>query len=93
MPQVYNRLVGGYPKDAVYVGRPTRWGNPFTVKIHGRAECLALYGKWIFEPQQDYLRAAMKRELRGKNLLCWCEPLPCHAHLILKIANSEEADL
>lgn len=33
---------------------------------------------------------AVKRELKGKNLMCWC-PLgePCHADILLQIANSE----
>jgi hypothetical protein len=37
----------------------------------------------VFRPA--HLRAV----LRGKNLACWC-PLdgPCHAELLLKIANS-----
>lgn len=29
-----------------------------------------------------------RRELRGKNLACWCRPgAPCHADLLLEIAN------
>lgn len=32
--------------------------------------------------------ALLQRELRGKNLACWCPPgAPCHAEVILKIAN------
>jgi hypothetical protein len=27
-------------------------------------------------------------ELRGKDLVCWCEPLRCHCNSILKKANS-----
>lgn len=32
----------------------------------------------------------IRKELRGKNLACWC-PLdqPCHAAVLLKIANAE----
>lgn len=30
----------------------------------------------------------VKRELRGKNLACWCKPgTPCHADVLLEIAN------
>jgi hypothetical protein len=36
------------------------------------------------------LRARIKRELRGKNLACWCEPgAPCHADVLMKVANQE----
>jgi len=26
-------------------------------------------------------------ELRGKDLVCWCAPLPCHADILLELAN------
>lgn len=36
------------PEGAVYVGRPTRWGNPFRVGIHGEAgECVEKFRKSI----------------------------------------------
>ena len=32
--------------------------------------------------------AEIKRELRGKNLACWCpDGGPCHADVLLEIAN------
>ena len=93
------------PPDTIYVGRPTKWGNPFEVgKQHGtREECLRRYrllalgylaismGVEQVRPQEA-THAAMceaRRELRGKNLACWC-PLgkPCHADVLLEIANS-----
>lgn len=44
MPKVYNQRDKKIPKDAVYVGRPTMWGNPFIVGEHGtREEVVALY--------------------------------------------------
>lgn len=27
-------------------------------------------------------------ELRGKNLACWCPPGPCHADVLLELANA-----
>ncbi len=30
----------------------------------------------------------VKRELRGKNLACWCKESPCHADVLLEVANS-----
>lgn len=31
------------------------------------------------------------KELRGKNLACWCKPgAPCHADVLLELANREE---
>ncbi len=31
------------PPNTVYVGRPTKWGNPFSVDEFGRTRCIALY--------------------------------------------------
>ena len=34
-------------------------------------------------------KALIKKELKGKNLMCWCkEGEPCHGDILLKIANS-----
>jgi hypothetical protein len=34
----------------------------------------------------------VRRELRGKNLACWCKPgEPCHAAVLLKLANDPQA--
>ena len=30
----------------------------------------------------------IKHELKGKDLVCWCAPQPCHADVLLEIANS-----
>lgn len=76
------------PEDAVYVGRPTKWGNPH--RFGGRDLCVRRYkatlstNPWTFPTREDICT-----ELRGKNLCCWC-PLdkPCHADVLLEIANS-----
>jgi hypothetical protein len=37
-------------------------------------------------------RADIARDLRGKNLACWCKPgEPCHADVLLDLANAEPA--
>jgi hypothetical protein len=90
------------PPNTVYVGRPTRWGNPFIyVDGLGLHERLHLYRRWLaglYPPASDkmfqYLRDRGQKardslaELRGKNLACWC-PLdqPCHADVLLELAN------
>lgn len=35
----------------------------------------------------DYLRS-MLPDLRGKNLACWCKESPCHADVLLELANA-----
>lgn len=77
------------PKGAIYVGRPTRWGNPWRVGIDGDpAHCVALYREELVS--YGYLSNEELSELRGKDLMCWC-PLDqqCHADVLLEIANKE----
>lgn len=91
-PQVYSRRKGATPppSDAVYVGRPTIYGNPFVVGVDGQqGDCVELYRKWIFDSEQDWLRLAIRDNLKGRNLECWCKPLPCHADVLLEIANGQ----
>ena len=47
MPQVYNKRLKNYPIEAVYIGRPSIWGNPFVVEVFGRELAVALYDNMI----------------------------------------------
>jgi len=81
------------PTGTIYVGRPTRWGNPFTFKgtaPEARHTAVAQYEDWLKQPSQTGLVDEICRELAGKDLACWC-PLdkPCHADILLKVANEE----
>lgn len=92
MPKVYNKRHKNVPKDAVYVGRPTKWGNPFVIGVDGnREEVIAKYKKWLEEEglkdYASYGSVVIRTELRGKDLLCWCAPKACHADVLLEIAN------
>jgi hypothetical protein len=77
------------PEGAVYVGRPTRWGNRFGHdNTHAsRAGAVRLFRLWVAE-HPEYADA-VRAELAGKTLACWC-PLDqaCHAAVLLEIANS-----
>lgn len=89
-PRVWNKREN-HPTDAVYVGRPSKWGNPFTIgPNHDRAEVIRAFRDWLNNtPVGRRLCAEARAELRGKHLVCWCAPLPCHADLLLEIANAE----
>lgn len=93
-PVVLNKRTAttGELVNAVYVGRPTKWGNPFklgdinpsTGLPFTREEVIAAYRAFILRTGLD---AHARIQLRGKNLVCWCAPLPCHADVLLEIAN------
>lgn len=67
----------------VYVGRPSMWGNPFKIGVHGdREEVLRKYEEYV---RNEPLLMGALPELRGKTLGCWCSPLPCHGEVLLKL--------
>jgi len=85
------------PPNTVYVGRPTKWGNPHRIGRDGTAlECVEKYRRTIdgniwTTPNRHDIRLL----LRGRNLACWCplvdkdgNHVPCHADILLEIANS-----
>lgn len=82
------------PPNAVYVGRPTEWGNPYKAPPLSRAAAIDLFRKWMVD--RPWLTPARIREhLGGKDLACWCplvendgNRVHCHADVLLEIANS-----
>ena len=76
----------------VYIGRPSKWGNPFVIGKDGtRAEVVQKYATWL-ETQPQLLSALS--ELKGKTLGCWCAPLACHGDVLAALAarTPEEKD-
>lgn len=84
------------PEGAVYVGRPTKWGNPFPIidyhDPNDRRASVAMFKMWLYHPDRTKLREQVISELRGKDLACWCRPnQECHADVLLELANRDEA--
>jgi len=85
MPAVYNKK-GFVPGGAVDITRQGKWGNPFIIGVHGnRYEVIAKH-KAMLAARPDLVEE-IKRELRGKDLVCVCKPLKCHGDTLLEIAN------
>ena len=98
------------PEGTVCVTRGTKWGNhikvatPKEIKQAGylgfmlprdREQVVIAYRIWLEETQWGRaLAEAAKRELRGKNLACFCplpkdgEPDMCHAAILLELSNA-----
>jgi hypothetical protein len=71
----------------VYIGRPSKWGNPFVVGRDGaREQVIARYEQWLLT--QPHLIAALG-ELTGKILACWCAPQPCHGDVLARLADQD----
>lgn len=139
--RIQRRRTAGWrmPESAVYVGRPSRWGNPFTVvpeanhprwagprrflvkdadgnlwtppddgaPVMGRAAAetanrarAATFAVDLFRMFTDPAASArslpsypliadIERDLRGRDLACWCSlDQPCHADVLLEYANA-----
>lgn len=70
----------------VYIGRPSKWGNPFKItKNESRESVLARYRAWLLT--QSHLLGQL-RELRGKTLGCWCKPDACHGDVLAELADA-----
>jgi hypothetical protein len=83
------------PKNTVKVDRTTEWGNPYVGGAHltpeQRVYVVGLFRDYLGRPEQTATVANIRTELRGKNLACWC-PLdqPCHADVLLELANNDQ---
>ena len=88
-PRVLNKRTVGIPRDAVYIGRPSMWGNPFPMRSEqDRDKVCDQFEAWV--ATQPNLVARAREVLRGKDLVCFCAPKRCHGDTWLRIANSPE---
>ena len=85
-------------KYDVYIGRPSKWGNPFTHKktgtvaefvVNNRDEAVDAYRKWITEGDGKHLLDDLY-ELKGMTLGCWCKPKSCHGDVLAELVNGME---
>jgi len=73
------RVIG---KGQKYIGRPTKWGNPYVIGEHGTRE----------EVVEKYAERALMRfmddellELEGLDLVCYCAPQACHGDVLVRM--------
>ena len=101
MPKrIQRKRTRGYrtPENSVYVGRSTKYGNPYNIHTNASRELvIRMYrnltlGRLRIDPE-------WLEPLRGKDLACWCplvdaegKPVPCHADVLLELLQytSEE---
>lgn len=82
------------PHD-VYIGRPSKWGNPYShkegtlaeFKVNSRNEAVSKYEDYLLsnEPLLNSLH-----ELKGLTLGCWCKPQKCHGDILVKLLNKPQ---
>ena len=70
--------------DYVYIGRGSKWGNPYHVSM-GRTACIELFREYITSMPE--LMGAL-HELKGKTLVCFCKPQDCHGDVLRDLAEA-----
>ena len=87
------------PKGTVFVGRPSKFGNPYRIDsqlpkhmaLPAAVGLFKSYAGYRLESDPHWLDS-----LKGKDLACWCpledekgNPVPCHADVLIELANRE----
>jgi hypothetical protein len=87
------------PAGVVYVGRPTKWGNPYPVgvvpaTVNGESAMILVTASMALDRYRAWLAEQIAAgeldpaELRGKDLACWCRlDQACHADVLLELSN------
>ena len=71
----------------VYIGRPSKWGNPFTIGRDGtREDVIEKYKQYILNNEKLFKNLP---ELKGKILGCFCKPLSCHGDILIELLERE----
>jgi len=75
------------PPGSRGVARSSFFGNPYDTQTYGPPEVYVQLFVEKYEHDQDF-RARVIRELRGKDLWCYCAlDVPCHVNMLLQWAN------
>lgn len=71
---------------AVYIGRPSIWGNPFPItKLQDRETVIRKYKEWLWRQiQNGHITKEALVGLKDKPLACFCAPQPCHGDVLAK---------
>lgn len=83
-------------KYDVYIGRDSKWGNPFFIEnseekcdprfiVYSHREAVEKYAKWFLS--KPHLMTDAKKELKGKILGCWCKSNICHGDFLVQFLD------
>lgn len=82
----------------IYIGRGSKWGNPFSHKKGTLASFVVKNRKEAIDKYEEYLLGNAElmdslRELKGKTLGCFCKPKSCHGDILAKYADRIDSAL
>jgi hypothetical protein len=70
--------------EGLYIGRPSKWGNPFVIGKDGTRE--EVVRKYRLYAVRKFTNSDLE-ELRGHDLVCWCAPLACHGDVLVELVE------
>jgi hypothetical protein len=79
--------------DIVYIGRGSKWGNPYTslstptkaeMQVATREESIERYKQYLWNQiRKGVITKEMLLELDGKRLACYYAPKSCHGDVLV----------
>lgn len=93
MPTIIVNINTKAPYD-VYIGRPSKWGNPFRLADYGNDRQLVLrkFEQLLRRKEHVDLIGEAVQELYGKRLGCYCRPESCHGDVLIKLMEEWRVD-
>ena len=78
----------------VYIGRPSKWGNPYSHRPNTTAKFACDTRESAIEYYESYLRGNERLlndlvEIAGKIMGCWCAPKCCHGDVLIKLCREK----
>jgi len=72
-------------KADIYIGRGSKWGNPFFIGKDGNRDDVVVKYKTYILSRPDLI--ASLPELKNKSLGCYCAPLRCHGDVLAELVR------
>jgi hypothetical protein len=84
MCNVVNKRTHVKTNKDIYIGRPSKYGNPFEIGKDGtREEVVSKYRIWLYNKiGSSEITIDELVDMKDKNLVCWCAPLRCHGDVL-----------
>ena len=91
---VKNKYKDAVTDDDVYIGRGSRWGNPFVIGKDGDRDAVCeKYRAHLWKQiRTGVITRADLASLHGKDLVCFCAPKRCHGDTIMKAVEWAVSD-
>ena len=94
---VVNKRTHVKTDNDVYIGRGSIWGNPYVIGRDGsREDVIKMYWELMdkrlkhdsYDGEGPELWNNRLKELKGKNLVCYCKPKACHGDVLEELMEA-----